>query len=439
MKSSHLPSVLTPFILGMSLFAQSGEPVAPDIVGSTDRVSATSRFQQHVTFLAHPSLEGRLPGEQGCAIAESMIVTTFRNLGLLTPDGLIDFRDSFEFNQGGRFGSRAQARLVTGHNICAALPGSGGLAEEWVILGAHHDHIGRGSFGSRAASGDIHEGADDNASGTAAVLLAAELLCENFKGDSTARRSILFITFSGEESGLNGSRHYANEPLIPLSKTMAMINLDMIGRLVDEKVQMTGHESGSIFDSIITGVDADSPLKIQRGDSLSSRSDHASFYDKEVPVLFFTETVFPDEYHTPDDESTLINFRDGANAAILAAEIVRRLALAEESMEFTPIEGMHDSNDGPSFSDIKIRFGIKPGNYGDLEPGILVSGVSEGTSAEDGGIMTGDIMVKWNGTAIEDVRSWMGMMAEHEPGDIVNVTVIRDEDQIVLPIMLKSK
>ena len=106
---------------------------------------------------------------------------------------------------------------------------------------------------------------------------------------------------------------------------------------------------------------------------------------------------------------------------------------------FKEIPGLSTSQDGPSFSDIKIRFGIKPGNYGDLEPGILVSGVSEGTSAERGGIVTGDIMVKWNGRVIEDVRSWMGMMAEHEAGDVVNVTVIREENQIVLPIMLKSR
>ena len=437
--NAHTLTVAIACFISSSLFAQGMNTDQPNLAAMTDQREALSMYRQHVTFLAHPALEGRLPGEPGCALAEDMIATTFRQLGLTSPDGLVDHRQPFEFTQGGRFGARKDLKIVTGHNVCGILPGQGDLADEWVILGAHHDHLGRGAFGSRATSGEIHEGADDNASGTAAVLLAAQLLTDLFNEDETPRRSVLFMTFSGEESGLNGSRHYAEKPLVPLSKTIAMINLDMIGRLVDGEVQLTGQDSGSNFQEILLGVDTDSPLKIRTGESLSSRSDHASFYDKQVPVLFFTETVFADEYHTPDDESDLINFEGGADTAILAAEIVRRLAVRSDAPVFKEIAGLSTSQDGPSFSDIKIRFGIKPGNYGDLEPGILVSGVSEGTSAEDGGVMTGDIMVKWNGTAIEDVRSWMGMMAEHEPGDIVNVTVIRGEDQIVLPIMLKSK
>lgn len=439
MNLKYISIVAGCLLLTAHLHAQDNGSSPPNLVAMTDQEDALTQYRQHVIFLAHPALEGRLPGESGCDIAEKMIATTFHQLGLDSPEGLVDYRDSFEFIQGGRFGSRADSKRVTGHNICAVLPGSGSLKDEWVILGAHHDHIGRGVFGSRTSSGEIHEGADDNASGTAAVLVAAALLSDVFKDDDAARRSILFITFSGEESGLNGSRHYAEEPLVPLSKTIAMINLDMIGRLVNGEVQLTGQDSGSNFQEILQGVDTDSPLNIRTGESLSSRSDHASFYDKRIPVLFFTETVFPDEYHTPDDESDLINFEGGADTAIIAAEIVRRLAVRSETPVFKEIAGLSTSQDGPSFSDIKIRFGIKPGNYGDLEPGILVSGVSEGTSAEDGGIVTGDIMVKWNGSVIEDVRSWMGMMAEHEPGDIVNVTVIREQNQIVLPIMLKSK
>ena len=439
MNVKNFSIILVSLSLTVHLHAQDSASVQPNLVAMTNQEDALNQYRQDVIFLAHPALEGRLPGESGCAIAEEMIATTFRQLGLRSPAGLVDHRDPFEFKQGGRFGARKDLKIVTGHNICGVLPGTGDLADEWVILGAHHDHLGRGGFGSRATSGEIHEGADDNASGTAAVLLAARLLTDLFKGDETARRSVLFMTFSGEESGLNGSRHYAEEPLVPLSKTVAMINLDMIGRLVDGDVQLTGQDSGSNFQEILQGVDADSPLNIRTGKSLSSRSDHASFYDKRIPVLFFTETVFPDEYHTPDDESDLINFEGGADTAILAAEIVRRLAVCSEAPVFKEIAGLSTSQDGPSFSDIKIRFGIKPGNYGDLEPGILVSGVSEATSAEDGGILTGDIMVKWNGRVIEDVRSWMGMMAEHEPGDVVNVTVIRADDQIVLPVMLKSK
>jgi hypothetical protein len=431
--------IATSYCLNAPSSAQESDPGSPNLVAMSDQEDAVARYQQHLVFLAHPSLEGRLPGEPGCEIAEEMIETTFRQLGLRSPESLPDFRQSFQFSQGGRFGDRSKAKIVTGQNVCAVLPGAGPLSEQWIILGAHHDHIGRGSFGSRTMAGEIHEGADDNASGTSAVLLAAGLLAELFIDEETPRRSILFMTFSGEESGLNGSRHYVENPVVPLSSTVAMINLDMIGRLVDGEVQLTGIGSGTTFDEMIEGIDVDSTLKIQRGDTLSSRSDHASFYDKGVPVLFLTETVFPDEYHTPDDESSRIDFESGANAAILAAEIVRRLAVATRAPEFMEIEGADNSNDGPSFTDIKIRFGIKPGNYGDLEPGIVVSGVSEGTSAEDGGVLPGDIMIRWNDVVIDDVRAWMGMMAEHEPGDIVHVTVIRGQTELILPIMLKPK
>ena len=181
-----------------------GQDVAsdqPNLVAMTAQDAAIDTYREHLIFLAHPALEGRLPGERGCALAEEMISTTFRQLGLDSPESLSEYRDSFEFKQGGRFGSTADSKVVTGNNICAILPGRGGLEDEWVILGAHHDHLGRGQFGSRSPDGRIHEGADDNASGTAAVLLAAELLRDIFLDDDDPRRSILFITFSGEESG----------------------------------------------------------------------------------------------------------------------------------------------------------------------------------------------------------------------------------------------
>ena len=435
----HHTIVVLAWLTLTPLHGQDTPSDQPNLVAMTAQDEAIDTYREHLIFLAHPALEGRLPGERGCAIAEEMISTTFRQLGLDSPESLTDYRDSFEFRQGGRFGSNADSKVVTGNNICAVLPGQGGLEDEWVILGAHHDHLGRGEFGSRSPDGQIHEGADDNASGTAAVLLAAGLLRDIFIDDGGPRRSILFITFSGEESGLNGSRHYAEDPVVPLSQTTAMINLDMVGRLVDDEIQLTGLGSGKGFNQIVTGVDADSTLKIRKGESLTSRSDHASFYDKGVPVLFLTATVFSDDYHTSRDDASRINFEGGANAAILAAELVRRLAVSSDSPVFTEIEGMTSAGDGPSFSDIKIRFGIKPGNYGDLEPGILVSGVSPGTSAQDGGVLTGDIMVRWNGRAIDDVRAWMGMMAEHEPGDVVTVTVLRDDSEIDLPIMLKPK
>ena len=152
-----------------------------------------------------------------------------------------------------------------------------------------------------------------------------------------------------------------------------------------------------------------------------------------------TETVFPDEYHTIDDEAWRLNYAGGAAAARLAAKVVAGAALLPERPAWAEVEGFETGEGGPSISDIKIRFGIKPGNYGDTNPGVLVSGVSPETSAEDAGILTGDLLTRWNGRQIEGVREWMLMMAEHEPGDIVTVTVVRDEADLDIPVMLKPR
>ena len=431
------------------LIAQEGRdaPALPAAAEQSHSISAalqeadtnTRRYLEHVVLLAHPALEGRLPGEEGSALAEAVITRTFKQLGLSAPFADGTYRQPFDFRQGGRFGSRELAKIVQGYNVAAALPGTGDLAQEWVVLGAHHDHLGRGAFGSRGGSGEIHEGADDNASGTAAVLLAAELLAEHLSGDETARRSILFITFSGEESGLNGSRFFVENAPVPLEAITLMVNLDMVGRISERAVKITGAGSGAGLKELIELSAQNSSLDVALPTGLTSRSDHAEFYRRDIPVLFITEAVFPDEYHTPADESWLIQVEEGAAVAKLAAEIVDRAAHLPNRPSFAKIEGFESGEGGPSMSDIKIRFGIKPGNYGDTEPGIAVAGVSPDTSAETAGILKGDILLMWNERPIEGVREWMLMMAEHEPGDIVIVRIQRGEEELDLPVMLKPR
>lgn len=399
------------------------------------------RYLEHVVLLAHPALEGRLPGEEGSALAEAVIARTFSQLGLSGAFQEGSFKQPFAFRQGGRFSNLDAAEIVEGFNVGGILPGKGALSSEWIVLGAHHDHIGRGSFGSRRGAGEIHEGADDNASGVAAVLLAAELLSERFADVdvTTPRRSILFITFSGEESGLNGSRHFVESPPFSLDRVAVMVNIDMVGRITEGAIALNGTGTGEGLEELVRASAESSPLEVRFPSGLTSRSDHANFYRRDIPVLFMTEALFPDEYHTPDDESWRINFEHGAAAARLAAEIVHRAALMESAPEFKAIEGFESGEGGPSLGDLKVRFGIKPGNYGDTEPGIAVAGVTPDTSAGTAGVLEGDRLLRWNGRVIEGVREWMLMMAEHEPGDIVTVTVLRQEKQLELPVMLQPR
>ncbi|OUU93357.1 MAG: hypothetical protein CBC35_05960 [Planctomycetes bacterium TMED75] len=403
-------------------------------------------YTQHAMLLAHPALEGRLPGSPGIAAAEQAIVTSFQSSGFRPAFGK-SYRQPFEFKQGGVFGNRSDAQIVTGVNVGATLPGTGALRDQWVVLGAHHDHIGFGAFGSRSTAevGQVHEGADDNASGTAAVMLAARLLGERFtqKADSTPgetpRRSIMVVTFSGEESGLNGSRYFVEHSPIPIEQIDLMVNLDMVGRLVENKVQVCGTQSANVLPELVQAAAEGIDIIPVLATGLTSRSDHASFYREQVPVIFMTETVFPDEYHTPEDEAWRLNFTSATEAARLAANIVLMASLYPKQLEWQEVPGFETAEGGPSISDIKIRFGIKPGNYGDTEPGVLVSGVSSGTSAEEAGIMTDDLLTAWNGNQIIGVREWMLMMAEHEPGDIVTVTVLRNDESLDIPVMLKPR
>lgn len=440
------------FLLALQLTGLSAS-ASTDLLqegGTTDPIASAlanadqseRRFHEHVVLLAHPALEGRLPGDEGSQIAEQVIARTFNQLGLQPAFEQDSHFQAFTFKQGGRFNSRDEARIVEGRNVGAVLPGQGQLAVQWIIVGAHHDHLGRGAFGSRRGAGMIHEGADDNASGTAAVLLAAELVTTALASaelQGVPRRTILFVTFSGEESGLNGSAHLADNLPMPIESVSLMINVDMIGRIQDRSVSANGTGTGSTLGKLLDQAVKEDSLTVLRPSGLTSRSDHAEFYRRGVPVLFFTESIFPDEYHTPDDESWRINVRDGAAASDLIAQVALLAAVTPEAPVHQKIEGFETGDGGPSLSDMKVRFGIKPGNYGDVLPGIAVAGVSPDTSAEDAGILKGDRLLAWNGTPIEGIREWMMMMTAHEPGDVVTVTLLRADAELDIPVMLRPR
>ncbi len=269
--------------------AATTDPIATALANSD---ASERRFHEHVVLLAHPALEGRLPGDEGSQIAEQVIARTFKQLGLQPAFEQDSHFQAFTFKQGGRFNSREEARIVEGRNVGAVLPGLGQLADQWIVVGAHHDHLGRGAFGSRRGAGMIHEGADDNASGTAAVLLAAELVTTALTSpefQDVSRRSILFVTFSGEESGLNGSAHLADNLPMPIESVSLMINVDMIGRIQDRSISANGTGTGSTLGKLLDQALKDDGLTVLRPTGLTSRSDHAEFYRRGVPVLFLTE------------------------------------------------------------------------------------------------------------------------------------------------------
>lgn len=411
-----------------------GAPIADALADATP---AERRYHEHVTILASDWLAGRFPGTDQIAVAESYIRDWFVRTGLepafVAADGRRSFFQPFPF---ALHGSNA---TIEARNVGGVLRGRGALADRWIVVGAHHDHLGRGEHGSMSGAGEIHEGADDNASGTAAVLAVAEILAERYttlEPDADAR-SVLFVTFSAEELGLNGSRHLVRNPPVDLDRCDLMLNYDMIGRITGGRVSVSGLGSGAGLETILESAIEASPLRAVRPGGLSSRSDHASFYDAGVPVVFMTIDPFHTDYHTPADESWKLNSRGAVLASELGADVVHAVAVHPDPIAFQEVKA-YDRGPSITMGGIKVRFGIMPGNYNDTEPGVLVQRVSPGGSADAGGVLAGDRLMAWDGEPITTVSRWMELMAENVPGQVVTVTVRRNGEEVHLRVPLQA-
>ena len=334
--------------------------------------------------------------------------------------------------------TKLDEKPVLTNNVGGILRGRGELADEYVVVGAHYDHVGYGYFGSRDPNGrgKIHAGADDNASGTSAMLVAAKELTEAYASlpAEAEARSILFLAFTAEESGLNGSRWYVDHPIVPMEQHDLMVNLDMVGRYGDQGLEVGGVNTADGLDKLVaayvepTGLDYSTAMSIGGG-----RSDHASFDAKSVPNLFFF-TGIHDDYHTPTDTFEKLNTVDATKIASAAAGIAFEAARLPEGFTYDGTGGSDDAEQ-PRRS-VKVRVGIRPGGYGNAG-GIEVAEVYEGTSAEDGGLKAGDVITSWDGKTVENVEDWMPMLFDHEPGDKVKVIVDRNGEEVELELTLK--
>ena len=223
-------------------------------------------------------------------------------------------------------------------NVGGLIPGKGKLASEIIVVGAHIDHLGVGNFGSRARDqrGTIHPGADDNASGAAALIMMAERLVKYYDNlpEGADARTILLVGLDAEEQGLHGASHYTRSPLVPLDRHALMINFDMIGRITDHRLRMDGVNSGEGLANLVDPLIEASPLKIIKGKRIMMASDHAVFYSAGVPILFSIIDPFHDEYHTPQDTAAKINAFDGARVVELYTEIAKKVAQHPKRISF---------------------------------------------------------------------------------------------------------
>jgi Zn-dependent M28 family amino/carboxypeptidase len=326
-------------------------------------------------------------------------------------------------------------------NVMGVLPGAGPHADEFVMVGAHYDHLGLGTLGHLFGPvGSIYHGADDNASGTATVLE----LASRFAHAPPPARSIIFICFTAEEEGLIGSDYFVKHPPVPLEKIVAMVNLDMVGRIKDQTLYIGGQGTAADFDAILGKADMESPLRLKSiGRGGLGPSDHMSFALRHVPVMFFFSGIHVD-YHRPTDTSDKINYGGIGEVADFTAKVVD--GLTRMPRESYLVEADKDSMHlfgAPNFSpggERRVILGVIP-DYGSQEShvGVLISGTTPGTPAEAAGMLGGDLLVQFGNQKLENLIDLSEALSKSKPGEKVRVKVIRGDKALSFDVTLAER
>jgi Zn-dependent M28 family amino/carboxypeptidase len=356
-------------------------------------------------------------------------------------------------------------RMEPAYNVVGILEGSDpNLKNEAIVIGAHYDHLGLGGAGSLAArEGEVHHGADDNASGVAALVELARIFSASRQ---RPRRTIVFVAFSGEEEGLIGSSYYVKHPVVPLAQTIAMVNMDMIGRLKDDKLIVGGVGTAAEWRKIVESANTEMNLKVNVNGVPSSQrtpgdvpfvtgsngaviatanpkprftmtlnedgygpSDHSSFYAKQIPVLFIW-TGTHEDYHKPTDTADKINYEGLARVTAFVRDVLREVDDAATRPTYT--QAKSDTGAGRSMG-FKVYLGTIP-NYAEGGAGLKLDGVREGSPAERAGLKANDVVVRLAGRDVKNVYDYTYALGEMKAGQEYEVEVVRGGERLKLKI-----
>jgi hypothetical protein len=311
---------------------------------------------------------------------------------------------------------------VSGRNVIGRIDNG---AKYTIVIGAHYDHLGHGEYGNSLApdSKDVHNGADDNASGTAMLIE----LARSIKNDPSLKNyNFMFIAFSGEEEGLLGSNFFTKSPIIPIDQINCMFNMDMVGRLDSAKNELgvIGTGTSPMWPKLMETIKTD--LKIKTTESGMSASDNTSFYIKDIPAIHFFTGSHPD-YHKPSDDANKINYGGMVKVQDYIFQIIKG-TVQEGKLAFQKTK--EDTANTPKF---KVTFGIIP-DYFFEGPGLRVDGVSQGKTAEKAGIKNGDIILQVGEYEVKDMRSYMEVLGKFEKGAKTDVKIKRGEQEMTLPV-----
>src|SRR5690606_33384997 len=374
-------------------------------------------LQSHINILASDSLEGRGTATLGEIKAANYIARQFQNFGLQPAGVENSFFQPFLLQQTiDHF-----THLQTSRNVIGFLDNG---AEKTVVIGAHYDHLGYGwQGGSREpyAVDQIHNGAEHNASGTAGLLELAKFLSQN---PTKERFNFLFIDFSAEELGLIGSKYFVSNPTIPLESIGFMINMDMIGRYEDARgLTIGGWGTSSWWGKLLPDILSQESLKIKIDSSGIGPSDHTSFYNRNIPVLFFF-TGAHNDYHKTVDDADKINAEGAAKVLHIITQLIDALEKEEGYPDYIQANNPHKGNTTTSF---KVTLGVMP-DYSFSGKGLKIDGITTGRPAEKAGLRVGDIITKIGAYTIDDIYDYMEILNKHEKEQRVTIEFLRGNE-----------
>src|SRR5688500_978693 len=401
-------------------------------VEQSDRgvMADSTRLSTDIAFLASDALEGRGTGTPGFDSAASFVAARYATLGLraLAPGYFQPFiaRSAMLAHSGGAAG------LPT-RNVVALLPGRDpALRGQVIVVGAHLDHLGRSASGTLdpEAKDAIRNGADDNASGSAAVMELARLIAAN-----PTRRSVLFLNFSGEELGLLGSQYFVEHSPVALDSMVAMLNFDMVGRLSGDSLIVYGVATARELPSVLDSANAAVNLHVRGlGDGFGP-SDHSSFFARNIPVLhFFTNTHA--DYHRATDDAHLTNAAGVARVVTLAERVIRGIDARDARLTFVRSTSSPTVAGARATQGSNVYLGSIPDMSAPDVKGLRLTGVRAGSPADSGGLKTGDIVVEFDGKAVTDLQTYSVALYARRPGDEVEIVVLRGSERLRLRVRL---
>jgi hypothetical protein len=388
----------------------------------------SARIRADIEYLSSDALEGRGTGTPGFDSAAAYAARRYASLGLraLAPGYFQPFqaRSAMLAHSGG-------LASVATQNVVAMLPGSDpALRGQAIVVGAHLDHLGTSPVGALDpdAREAIRNGADDNASGSAAVLELARLLTAH-----PTRRSVIFANFSGEELGLLGSQYFVEHSPIPVDSIAAMLNFDMVGRLRADSLIVYGVATARELPALLDSARAGTGLFVRGVGDGFGPSDHSSFYARDIPVLHFFTNLHED-YHRASDDAAKINAAGEARVVALAERVIRSIDARRDRLTFVrsaapaPVAGARTGSN--------VYLGSIPDmSAGDVQ-GLRLTGVRAGSPADSAGLEAGDVIVEFGGKAVTDLQSYSDALYSHQPGDVVEVVLVRGGERVRVSVKL---